>query len=436
MYNFIAKLNEIWKILVWQIFELIISICFFAIYTISALYIRVFRNNLNLRLVWGSSPLINNAYWSRGMRLAGHSSDTFVFKPYSINSKKDFDKILTDHFKVIPNQIKPYFGFLQGLFKYDVFFISFDGFFIGRNRYLRFFQAQWLHIAKKKIIVLPYGSDSFVYRNIGSISTAHGLMASYQDASRDQDRIEKQVRYWCKRANAVIPGFMAEDGFGRWDALIPSPLMLDLEMWEAKKNYSSANGVTREVVICHAPNHRGFKGTEFILAAIKDLQEEGLKIKLLLLEGIKNTEVKTILNEKADILVEQIIGLAHGLNGLEGMASGLPTISNLEDEKSLTLYRRWSYFSECPLVSAQPENIKEVLRELITRPALREELGKMGRAYAEKYHGYDSCAYFFEAVIEYVYGKRNNLMDLYHPILGEYNKRLPLIVPPLKKNRI
>ena len=229
---------------------------------------------------------------------------------------------------------------------------------------------------------------------------------------------------------------MGPDGFGRWDVLLPSGLFLDLNQWEASGRLSSNNGKDGSVVIVHAPNHRGFKGSEFVIEAVKLLRAEGLKIELRLLEKIQNTEVRRILAEDADILVEQLVFTGHGLNGLEGMASGLPTISNLEDDSYVLPMRRWSYFSECPLVSATPENLVEVLRKLITRPELRCELGRAGRAYVEKYHGLDSAQYLFSNVIDYVYGRKGSLINLYHPLLGEYPNRLPKIENPLVNNRI
>lgn len=139
---------------------------------------------------------------------------------------------------------------------------------------------------------------------------------------------------------------------------------------------------------------------------------------------------------EADILVEQIIGTRHSLSVLEGMAAGIPTISNLEDETYTLPMRRWSFLNECPLVSATPENITDVLRKLITNPELRSDLGRAGREYVEKYHGLDSAQYLFENVFDYIYGKKDSIINLYHPILGEYPNRIPRIKHPLVQNRI
>jgi glycosyltransferase involved in cell wall biosynthesis len=259
---------------------------------------------------------------------------------------------------------------------------------------------------------------------------------SYPMASRNQKKISKNVDYWCRWADAVIPAFMGPDGFGRWDVLIPNTLSVDLRLFPCRIRKLWGDFKGEEIVIVHAPNHRGFKGTEFIIESINQLRGEGFNINLLLLEKMKNSEVREILLNKADILIDQVVCSGHGLNAVEGMAAGLPTISNLENDDYVLPMKRWSYFGECPLVSASPENLVEVLRKLIERPDLRKEIGIAGRAYVEKYHGLDSSQYLFCNVIDYVYGKNESIINLYHPLLGKYPNRSPKIKHPLVNNRI
>jgi glycosyltransferase involved in cell wall biosynthesis len=118
------------------------------------------------------------------------------------------------------------------------------------------------------------------------------------------------------------------------------------------------------------------------------------------------------------------------------MACGLPTITNLEYDSITLPMRRWSFLDECPLVSASPENIADVLRQLISNPQLRNEIGVASRKYVEKYHGLDSAHYLFTNIIDYIYDKKDSIINLYHPILGDYTNRSPKIKPPLKKNKI
>lgn len=429
------------NVLVLRLFFLVflyfIELFFVFVIFLAAIIARLLGSSLKSpRIVWGSTPIINNSYWSNALKELGYKSETYTTHFYSINKRSDWDILLTEKFRFIPEFVKPFLAFIESLFRYDIFFISCDGFFLGRS-HLRNLQAIFLKIALKKIVIIPYGSDSYVYNRIRSTGLIHGLMMSYPRASNEQQRISEQVDYWVKYADVVIPGWMGVDGFGRWDVLTPSVLSLDLNSWKSKiKKDKDADGKNGIVKIAHAPNHRGFKGTEFIIEAVNLLKKEGLLVELILIEGMQNTEVKKSLQFGTDILVEQLIFTGHGLNGLEGLACGLPVISNLEDDSYVLPFRRWSFFNECPIVSASPENITEVLRKLVTNPSLRSELGIAGRKYAEKYHGNDSTQYLVGEIINFLQGKRESLINLYHPIFGDYTNRSPKIKHPLVNNRI
>ncbi len=411
---------------------------YLTILVLAAFFVRFFnKRNDKKRLVWGSTPIINNKYYSNSMREIGYVSETYTIDYYNnINKRQDWDRIVYEEFPFIPRYFKPFLAFLFSLFKYDVFFISFDGFFLG-NTPAKYIQSKIFKIARKKVVVIPYGSDSYVYRNISSIFTTHGLMMSYPEASKKQNQIFRNVSYWCNNADCVMAGIMGPDGIGRWDVLLPSILMIDAENeWKKSIRKNLSSGFDDEVVIAHAPNHRGYKGTEFILNAIEELKEEGYKLKLILIENLQNQQVKQILNENVDILVEQIIATGHGMNALEGMASGLPVISNLEDNTYVLPFRRWSYFTECPIVSATPENLKDVLRSLITRPDLRLKLGNAGWEYVQKYHSYKASQYLFTNILDFIYGKKQSIINLFHPLLGENNLLSKKVENPLIDNKI
>lgn len=394
------------------------------------------RRDAGLRLVWGSDPIINNRYWSKAMRELGYNSETFTVSYYDVIGKRaDWDRLLSEEFSRFPNPVKLVLGFASALLRYDVFFIGFNGFLIGSTPLWRV-QALLFKIAGKKTVLIPYGADYFSYKRIRSTTLLHGLLMSYPDAARNQERIANQVDYWVRHGDVMIPGSMGPDGSGRWDVLAPSSLTIDLSMWEPSKRFSKADGKTETVYIVHAPNHRGFKGSEFVIDAVKNLQAEGLLVELILLEKVQNEEVRRVFQYEADILVEQLVATGHGFNAVEGMASGLTVVSNLQDDVYTLPFRRWSFLNECPIASGSPETLEDVLRQLITHPKLRHELARAGRKYAEKYHGYESAQHLFESVLKYLDGEEISLINLYHPLLGEYPNRSPKIQHPLKNNRI
>lgn len=388
------------------------------------------------RLVWGRTPLANNIYWSRAMKQAGYSSETFTANFYEIiHSREDWDLLLTEKYPNIKDKYKPYFAFIESLRNYDVFFISFDGYFLGGTPLWKY-EAYLLKLARKKVVVIPYGGDAYVYRRIASTSLIHGLLLSYPMASTIQTEKAERVDYWVQNADFVIPGVMGMDGFGRWDLLTPTPLAIDTHQWRKSQRNSDADGKNGTVYIAHAPNHRGFKGTEFVLNTIEELKNEGYKIDLILIEKMKNADLKKKFETEVDILVEQLVFTGMGLNGIEGMASGLCVISNLEDESYTLPLRRWSFLSECPIVSATPESLKDVLIKLITRPELRKMLSACGREYVEKYHSLEASQYVFSQIIEYLYDRREPMLNFFHPLNGEFCRGKNKIATPLHNSKI
>jgi len=242
-----------------------------------------------------------------------------------------------------------------------------------------------------------------------------------------------RLDFWVRNVDCLIPSTMGPDGVGRWDVLIPNMGFLDLDVWRISSKDKNAKG---PFIVAHSPNHRGVKGTEFLIAAIEELQDEGYAIELRLLEGLKNDEVRRILQEEVDLLVEAIIGPGHGLSALEGMASGLPVISNLDFEEHFLPFRRWSFFAECPLISASPETIKNVLIQMLDNEVDTEEIARLSRSYVEKYYGIDSAVFLFTRMIQYVMGERDSLINLYHPLLGEHPGLGDPLKVPLDLNRI
>lgn len=403
----------------------------------SALIARWFyRPGVKPRLVWGSDPIINNRYWSQAMRQAGFESETFTVSFYpSISNRAEWDEILTEKFGRLPFQGKVVLAFCLSLFRYDVFFFGYNGYFIGATP-IRKLQALAFRIARKKTVLIPYGADYFVYRRIKGTTLVHALLLSYPRHALRQRQIADQLDYWTRNGDVVIPGMMAPDGSGRWDVLAPSSLTVDTQRWKPSGRRSDADGTNAPVVVVHAPNHRGFKGSEFVIDAVERLRDEGLQIELRLLEKLQNDVVRQIFCNEADILVEQLIATGHGFNAVEGMAAGLAVISNLEDTQYTLPFRRWSFLNECPIASASPETVVDVLRQLVTRPDIRRQLSDASRAYAEKYHSSEAAQFLFTRVLDHLAGRDVDLLNLYHPLKGSFPRERGRVEHPLRDSKI
>lgn len=396
------------------------------------------------RLVWGPIPIISNKYWSNALNKAGYQSQTLMFAFFSsINKQDDFDvniySLVNLHWgplqRLFNHVISPYLAFIYAVARFDIFHHSFHGGFIGKTPLWRS-ESYLLKFAGKRIIITPFGEDAYLYSRLIDPSLRHVLLSYMKRRALVEVRVQKRVNYWTKNADIIIAGFMI-DGIGRWDLLPFQPVVIDTALWKSRQVYSETDGRNGVVKIIHTPNSRNFKGTEFLLQAMEELRAEGLKIELILVEGKQNEEVRLLMAEEADILAEQFIATAYAMSGIEGMASGVATLANLELEDYTRLFRRYSYLNECPILSTTPETLKENLRVLITNPHLREELGRAGRRYVEKYHSEATAQYMFGSIYDKIWaGKEVDLINLFHPLISEYNRCNQPVKHPLIENRL
>jgi glycosyltransferase involved in cell wall biosynthesis len=131
-------------------------------------------------------------------------------------------------------------------------------------------------------------------------------------------------------------------------------------------------------LIVHAPSAPIAKGTPFVLNAINRLNKK-YDFEFILLQGLPRKKALQIMQE-ADIFLDQFIGGHHGMATIEAMAYGKPVLC----------YTKPSLINEFPLdmpvVNANPDNLVEVLEPLLQDGKIRHEIGKLSRAYVEKYH--------------------------------------------------
>lgn len=389
-------------------------------------------------IIFGTSPILNIKYWSDALNQISIPSITLVKSYYSsINKKTDFDLYFEDLLppviksRIIKEGLYPIFLWVYILKNAKTVVIPFHGIVI--KKYFWKLEYFFLWVKNIKVIVLPYGSDAYMYSRVRSKSLQNVLISDYPNAAKLELQIRAKVFFWSKHADFVLTGLLMNDGLPRWDIAPHQFLSINTNVLEKKKEYSSSNGIKQEVKILHAPNHRSFKGSEFLFQAIDDLKKEGYNIKLILIERISNDQVLQLMKE-VDILADQFIFSGYALNSIEGMAIGLPVLANLESETYLRVSRRYSFLNECPILSASPESLKDQLRLLITNPELRKELGKLGIKYTSKYHSYKAAQYMFTNIFKKLDGEDIDLMNLYHPLKSEYVKT-NYIKTPLVNNR-
>ncbi len=138
--------------------------------------------------------------------------------------------------------------------------------------------------------------------------------------------------------------------------------------------------------IVHSPTNRKYKGTGLILSVIEKIKKEK-KIEFILMENKPRDEVLQV-KSACDIAIDQVGGsmggTGYGKAGLETLAMGIPTITNMTEE-----YAAW--LPENPFVVANnADELYQKLSELIENVNLRKELGELGKRWVDKYHGFNT----------------------------------------------
>ena len=422
-----------------MIFGLRLGLDVLAVAYLTILAIKRRRNrNEGLRLYWGPAPMINIKYISDSLREVGFNSTTVVTHDYSIYEGLRFDRYHDEIVRAsrIPHFIKrraqSYIVFASLLKSYDIVHIPFSGGPLGSTG-IAWLEPLLFKLSGIRVVMLAYGSDFWRYSWIPETLVRHALLISYPDPGRSEHEIECRVKRWMRHADIVVGGFMVE-GASRWDVLATNFLVVPLDRIKPREQWSKADGRSAAVKIVHAPNHRGVKGTEFMLAAIERLRKRGYAIELKLLEKVSNDAVLAAMRE-ADICLEHCIGSGYALFAIEAMGSGSAVLSNLEDEHRIGVHRHFGWLDQCPIVSANIDQLEETLEFLIKNPSLREQLGRIGIDYVKRFHSPQMAQYLFSSIYRKMDGQEVDLMRLFHPITSDFMRSFEPLKPPLKRNR-
>ncbi|PKO30663.1 MAG: hypothetical protein CVU34_19240 [Betaproteobacteria bacterium HGW-Betaproteobacteria-7] len=161
------------------------------------------------------------------------------------------------------------------------------------------------------------------------------------------------------------------------------------------------------VRLYHAVGHKAdrtrddgvnIKSSHIYLPLIDKLKREGLPLELIEPTGIPNKEVR-FLQMQADIFLDMLSYGWFGANAREAMMLAKPVICYIRPEWLESLREELpEYADELPIVSATPETIEEVLRDLIANPEKRREIGNRSRRFAIKWHSAEAAGKRFDEI--------------------------------------
>jgi len=339
------------------------------------------RRNRGARpsILWGTTPIANLCNSVRADRLHGYESASLVYRVFRSSDCRAFDHVWQP-FGAIPGlrQLGPYLAFLWAGIRFDIFCFYFDGGLLADTPFWRA-ELPLLRLAGKRIIVWPYGGDA----RLPSVTRARGGWNAFTDIPEDaEDTDETAVRArldaFGRWADVVLGCADILDELPRLDGVLPYPF--DAHGWEPVE--TEDDGVVRVV---HAPNHRHYKGTAYLEAAVDQLRAEGLPVELVMVEGLPIDQARLIY-ERADIVADQFLIGAYALFAIEGMALGKPVLCYLNQRFT----RHHPEWAEAPIVNVDPDTLVDELRRLVSDRRRRSELGARGPEYVRRVHSLEA----------------------------------------------
>ena len=140
------------------------------------------------------------------------------------------------------------------------------------------------------------------------------------------------------------------------------------------------------------------KCTHIYLPLIERLRAEGHRLELISPTDVPNRDVR-FLQMQADIFLEMLTFGWFGANAREAMMLGKPVICFIRPEWLDSLRAEIpDYADELPVVSATPDTLEQVLRDLVSDKRKRLEIGRRSREFAIKWHSKETSARHFDVI--------------------------------------
>ena len=192
---------------------------------------------------------------------------------------------------------------------------------------------------------------------------------------------------------------------------VPEFYCLDSEFWrpdiQIPNNFKLATLGDGGVRLYHAVGNspartradgKNIKSTHVYLPLVERLRQDGFEIDLIQPLGIPNKDIR-YLQVQSDIFLEMLTYGWFGANAREAMMLGKPVICFLRPEWLESMRKEIpDYVDELPVISATPETVEMVLRDLILNKEKRIEIGNRSREFALKWHSAEAGARRFDII--------------------------------------
>lgn len=353
---------------------------------------RIFPRPIEIGL--GPTPIINSVYHKQALQSRGHTAEVFVDSLWYYTFGYDYAPRFLMRGPL--RALAPYWLMARALFRYRTLYTYFDGGPLRSTNWLCFVEPMLLKLAGVKTVIMAFGADVFDLSRAPNPYFVHAMSVDYPAHRFLRRRVARKIDVWTMWADHIISGVDWVYYMPYWDTLTLGHFAIDTN--KVKCDVPKVSDANRPLRVLHAPNHRALKGSSFVISAIEQLQNEGVAIELVLVEKAPNAEVLAAI-AAADVVVDQLVIGWYAMFALESMALATPCICYIDPELE-KLYLRTGLLqpNEMPLISATPETIKELLRELAMNRKKLSDAAVRGRIYVERHHSLDAIGEMFHRI--------------------------------------
>lgn len=307
--------------------------------------------------------------------------------------------------------------YLISLFRYDIFhFSNAHGIVFGyplhywfKRRFGEFWEIHLLKRLGKKIVYSNNGCLDGVSQTSFSKWGSESVCSICRWRTEPNVCSDERNLAWGKFRNSVAD-FQCLSGGNRADYNVdpsvhevPEFYCLDPELWQPQLKVPDAfrlrSAPDATLWLYHAVGNKdsrtdekgvNIKSSHVYLPLVEKLRGQGVSLELLEPTGIPNVDVRS-LQVQADIFLDMLTYGWFGATAREAMMLGKPVICYIRPEWLESVRRELpAYADELPIVSATPDTVEAVLRDLIANPEKRRKIGDLGRAFAIKWHSADA----------------------------------------------
>ncbi|NGP76694.1 glycosyltransferase family 4 protein [Balneolaceae bacterium YR4-1] len=318
-----------------------------------------------------------SGFLARGLRERG-------IKAFSVTSYDPFERVTdltlkhsgTNLIEKLYNYVWNKLYLFHCFFYYDIFH-----FYAGKTLTKSQWELPFYRLFGKKVVFEYLGLDVQKYKySVENFKYTNIVYRISEERAEEHDYyVSERLRWHKKYADLQIVCAPLYSPF------VPSSTVLPLGIDLDEFTYSPKSEQNNKVKIMHAPTHRGNKGTKYIIDAINQLKDEGYDIEIMLVENVSHNRLKEMYKE-CDIFVDQILSGWYGTASIEAMALGRPVVCHINKE----FYKYIDYGDIIPIIDANPNNIYNVLKDLVENKVDLKKIASKGRYFVNKIHDLDN----------------------------------------------